>query len=595
MTKASLLKAAARQLELDPEGTIGVIEPGEKRPWTGYGKAWQTKWHRDLERLADEIDRSGATHLGYHPGPHVAVVDVDHPEKLAHELPVTHQVASQTKTPGRGHRYYRVDDDVTPLGSIPGGAGEIRRHGGGQVVFAGPGYKATPAEFADLPEWLTRNSGALERVQATDGDTWLEIPVGRQDMILTSLAGTLRRQGADERFIYAAVATLAEGMEEGDPENPWTDEDFKRIARSVSKFDPDPDRTYEIVDESGDTPAVLGDEPTYEEIATYYGLECVDDMDKLPPAEWWWKPYIPKGRLVLLDGDSGIGKGLFCADMAVKLVQSGARILWASTEDDPQEDIQNRLLAAGYEKGTRGVTFFNKRDPRFPTDIDLLTTLITEGKFDVLILDPGRSFLDPPPGTPMSYNDDHAVRYGLESIQRLAKLLGVTIIFVHHWNKDTLQGVKGRQSGSAAFTQVPRHRIAMAWHGPSQGGHGAFEVAKSNIGPTGCVHGYYIEEVLEHDTAKFLLGDLMPEFDNLGQWMKAQEREDKASAPIIDMTEEARAAILAMAPGAKINAVHIAAQLGTSTAALDDLLIEMLQDGELEKRGAKKILVRAEC
>src|SRR5438874_3237412 len=38
---------------------------------------------------------------------------------------------------------------------------------------------------------------------------------------------------------------------------------------------------------------------------------------------WLWEPYLPRGKLALLDGDPGVGKSLLTIDLAARLSRGG--------------------------------------------------------------------------------------------------------------------------------------------------------------------------------------------------------------------------------------------------------------------------------
>ena len=41
---------------------------------------------------------------------------------------------------------------------------------------------------------------------------------------------------------------------------------------------------------------------------------------------WLWEPYIPRGKLVLLDGDPGVGKSFLSLDLAARLDRKSTRL-----------------------------------------------------------------------------------------------------------------------------------------------------------------------------------------------------------------------------------------------------------------------------
>lgn len=413
----------------------------------------------------------------------------------------------EVKTPRGTHFYYKWSPG-SPLGPsvdvLPGT--DVRAGNTSQVVVPPtPGYEEMGGEVMPFdPSWLPVKPAPEDVLD----QGWDVIPEGRRNVTLTAIAGSLRKQGAGPEMMAATLATI--NKHRCIP--PLPDDEIVTIIRSVLRYAPDPfdpDGEIEILGEDG--------EPV--EKVNWKRLN-MSDMTLPPPANWLWQPYLPEGRLVLLDGAEGIGKGLFCAFATANVTSGGwgdepRPVLWFSAEDDPVEDVQRRLLAAGYVQGENEEVTFIEGMPRFPRD---MTDLIGEMKgtqYGLVILDPGRSFLGPEGDYtgPWSYNDEAAVRPGLEQLNRVAKAAGVTIIFVHHWNKDTQASIENRSAGSKAFRQVVRHGISMAWVGDTETGQGAIAVTKSNIGPTGHLRGYTIKpSPPELATATFDMGEPLADY-----------------------------------------------------------------------------------
>lgn len=559
------------------------LVPGTKRPAV---EGWAKPDYRGVEPEGRVGLRADA----------LVIADCDSEEAYQAWIALHPEPTEVNKTPRGYHAFYETDaetaNEIGPrTGVIPGV--DIRA-GSGSFVVAPPtegyeriGRRKKRHRWDDAWRSGLRHLDPNAHANLIEGATedWDLIPVGQQNSTLTALAGTLRRQGASAAFIYATLQQFAEGaLENGDPSNPWTNEDLKLIARSVARYEPDPDTTFLIEDEGTGTELVVPG-------STGWPGVQLSDMKMPPPPKWHWPRYIPQGRLVMVDGAEGIGKGLFGTHLAIRLTGAGTPVLWASTEDDPEEDIQRRIKAAGWDAKTYADVTFMTVDPRFPTNTAEIEEWIAEAGFGMLILDPGRSFLEPPEGSKgMSYNDEAFIRPGLEALNRMAKRTGCTVIFVHHWNKNSQASVKLRQGGSGAFGQIVRHRITLAWHGPTDGGQGAFEVSKSNIAPTGGVHSYMVDASVEYDTAVFQLGVPMPEYVDLGAWMKDVEADGSIE---IERADDVEAHVLALPPGSKVDPVEIAGALGTSVGQVDEQLMALYSTGVL-RRGAHKVLVRAE-
>lgn len=483
----------------------------------------------------------------------------------------------EVQTPRGFHFYYQWVPGA-PTGPAAGVMpGVDIRAGLGSYVVAPPtpGYttlnKRKPALFKSA--WMPERNAPTEQ----NDDEWDVIPDGRRNDTLTAFAGAFRRQGMSLEVIFQMLRAM-NGAIVDQGNDPITDVELEAITRSVGRYEIVPDWEVEI------------DDGTLDASDTSL-LQWMKGMVMPPPPEWHWKPYLPKGRLVLLDGSEGIGKGLLCAHLAVRIARDAGTVLWMSTEDDPEEDIQRRLLAAGHDRDEHaGIGFFTV-DPKFPTDVVTLETLIAEHDTQLVIMDPGRSYLAPPEGVRASFNDEAAIRPGLEALNRLAKRSKCTIVFVHHWNKNTQTTTQYRAGGSGAFAQVVRHRITLAWHGPTDGGSGAFEVSKSNIGPKGHVHGYGVTPVAAYDTVVFEPTELLDSYLDIGEWLKAQEKEDDTIE--LDRIDDITEHIKALLPGAPVPAVaQLMAEYGVKRLQASSIIDGLLENGTLRRAAQGRKLFR---
>lgn len=428
----------------------------------------------------------------------------------------------QQKTKRGRHFFYRASDGERSHSIIPKHL-DLKTGRGSYVKLYDPQvYEWLKThDVSELPPLPVEVVHRLRPAKPTSDEAgWDLVPEGTRDLLLTSLAGALRKQGAGANAIGNTLTYFNEHfVEQGS--DPITEADIRRITGSVMRYEPDP------FEPDGDL-VIIGDDD--EVIEPGWRKLHMSNMTLPPPPRWLWKPYLPSGRLVLLDGGEGIGKGLFCAHVATQ-VTSGAwgeptPVLWLAAEDDPVEDVQRRLLAAGYERGVNAEVDFvdTIESPTFPAQIRELARQLQRNHYGLVVLDPGRSFLNAQPGTPMSYNDESSVRPGLEQLNKLAKASDATIIFVHHWNKDSQAAVEDRAAGSKAFRQVVRHGLSMAWVGDTETGDGALAVTKSNIGPTGHLMGYSIAAVDEIGgeqiaSARWVQGLPLPDH-RMADWIK---------------------------------------------------------------------------
>jgi len=217
-----------------------------------------------------------------------------------------------------------------------------------------------------------------------------------------------------------------------------------------------------------------------------YGLS---ELDPLPEAtelqdviaanvrtrkvDWGWKPYFPVGKLSTVEGDPGDGKSMLTIDLAARW-SSGApmpdgtvhdgpmRVVLVSAEDDPEDVIVPRLIAAGARLDhvtliTGGAT---EDDPfQFATDLVALERYCVVNDVNVVIFDPLTAFMS---STVDSHNDLQ-VRHALYPLRAFATRTRTIVIVVRHLNKAG-SNVKAiyRGNGSIAFTGAVRCSYVVA-------------------------------------------------------------------------------------------------------------------------------------
>jgi hypothetical protein len=404
------------------------------------------------------------------------------------------------------------------------------------------------------------------------------IPVGERNSRLTSIGGSLRKQGLHFELIAAILAKT--NRESCRP--PLEDDEVVRIAKSVSRYVPEPDEA------PGDM--------TVERERKLLPVISWQDIDPAPAVEWLWEPYLPQGRLMMMAGSGGVGKSMAAATMALYVVQGrgpdgpieAGNVLWFAAEDD-HSDVVARMEAAGANRADdRKVFFVDDTGMLFHADnqghLQALKDTIEDLDISLVIFDPVRSFL----GEKISWNKESDVRPPLERINKAAIATGATIVGIHHWNKGgDDHGAVNRATGSHAFTDVVRHQVSMVWIGSTEMGQGAFAVTKSNIGPTGHVREYGIQQ---GDFPVWIAG---PEHsaNTLDEWIKVEKAreftvgDDEGEEPnlIAAYAERHLAPGSAIPPREKLMEV-----LRLSQRETDDYLAELDDDPRVTRPGARR-------
>ena len=130
-------------------------------------------------------------------------------------------------------------------------------------------------------------------------------------------------------------------------------------------------------------------------------LRNYDDIEA-EEVQWLWYPYIPFGKLTILQGDPGCGKTMVALDLAARL-SSGTPmpftdkifrpidIIYQTAEDGPEDTIKPRLIAAGADC-SRIVLIEEKGSPVSFGDSRLEEAIKTT-QAKLLILDPLSAFI----------------------------------------------------------------------------------------------------------------------------------------------------------------------------------------------------------
>ncbi len=201
-------------------------------------------------------------------------------------------------------------------------------------------------------------------------------------------------------------------------------------------------------------------------------------MEEIAPREvrWLWPGFLPRGKLVLLCGDPGLGKSFITLDIAARCSRGGPwpfrdgemgppmRAVLISAEDDPADTIRPRLermgadlkrisVLEGLEDAQRRVHDFvigdHSRD---------LTRLLTEHPdTGLIVVDPVSAYV----GASDSYNNAQ-VRAMLKPLAELAADHGVCVCLVTHLRKSEAQRLLHAAMGSLAFTAAARVVLLVA-------------------------------------------------------------------------------------------------------------------------------------
>lgn len=203
---------------------------------------------------------------------------------------------------------------------------------------------------------------------------------------------------------------------------------------------------------------------------------CLDDV-QTEPVEWIWPGIVPLGKVMVIDGDPGLGKTTVAAYIAARIstgepfYHSGggsppAAVMFMTAEDGLGDTLKPRLLAAGADlrmiHALPGVPDLQhpgiSRLPIFPDDIELLEQHVRLHGAKLLVVDPWMAFV----ADAISTANDQQMRRALSPLTMLAEKTDCTVLLIRHLNKARHPNATHRGGGSIATIGAARVGLLVA-------------------------------------------------------------------------------------------------------------------------------------
>ncbi len=207
--------------------------------------------------------------------------------------------------------------------------------------------------------------------------------------------------------------------------------------------------------------------------------------------EWLWKPFIPYGKVTIIQGDPGEGKSLLVLKLAAILTRGDpmpfteseptepVNVIYQSSEDDADDTIVPRFLKAGGDPDR--LLFINEEEEFLTFKDSRLLEAMQQTEARLLILDPLSAYV----GEGTQLNSANSVRAQFRPLIKMAKQLRCAIIVVHHLNKQQGQKAISRGSGSSDVVASSRSSLLVARTGRDKPDERVLTQVKSNIAGTG--------------------------------------------------------------------------------------------------------------
>lgn len=210
--------------------------------------------------------------------------------------------------------------------------------------------------------------------------------------------------------------------------------------------------------------------------------------------DWIWKPWIPAGKLCLIDGDPGQGKSFVTLDLCARLSRgerfpdgqpgSGEPLnsLLICCEDGFGDTVIPRLRALGADldriHGYQGKLVAGQpvTVPKLPDDLPRIAEIIERTKAKLVVIDPLMAFL----GGSVNTVSDQSVRGCLTPLCQVAERTGAAILFVRHLNKTNGKQAIYRGGGSIGITGIMRSAMLIGRH-PHDRDKRVLSMVKNNL------------------------------------------------------------------------------------------------------------------
>ena len=184
---------------------------------------------------------------------------------------------------------------------------------------------------------------------------------------------------------------------------------------------------------------------------------------ELTPVDWLWKPYLPFGKLSVLQGNPGEGKTYFAMHLAAactngKLLPNMEHmepfnVIYQTAEDGLGDTVKPRLIEAGADLDR--VLVIDDSDVQLTLSDERIEKAIIENNARLVIIDPIQAYL----GADVDMNRANEVRPIFMRLGQVAQRTGCAILLIGHLNKAA--GMQSLQRGLGSIDIAAAVRSVM--------------------------------------------------------------------------------------------------------------------------------------
>lgn len=184
--------------------------------------------------------------------------------------------------------------------------------------------------------------------------------------------------------------------------------------------------------------------------------------------EWLWYPYIPYGKITIIEGDPGEGKTTLVLKLAAALSRGlplpcdddkeyePIHIIYQTAEDGIEDTIKPRLEKAGADCSM--IRVIDETDKELSMTDDRQEQAIIETKARLIILDPIQAYI----GATVDMHRANEIRPVLKHLGIIAEKHNCAIILIGHMNKASGSKSTYRGLGSIDIQATARSVLLVA-------------------------------------------------------------------------------------------------------------------------------------
>ncbi len=205
--------------------------------------------------------------------------------------------------------------------------------------------------------------------------------------------------------------------------------------------------------------------------------------------KWLWKPYIPLGKITIIQGDPGEGKTTLALSIAAALTQgemlpnetesqAPMNVIYQTAEDGLADTIKPRLEAVNADC-TKVLVIDESKEELSMTD-ERIEKAIQQTGAKLIILDPIQAYI----GANVDMHRANEIRPVMSKLGRIAEEYGCAVVLIGHMNKAAGQKSSYRGLGSIDITAVARSVLIVGKMRDSPSKR-IMTQAKSSLAPVG--------------------------------------------------------------------------------------------------------------